>query len=182
MAAQPQKTQKAKPWYLKPYDPKDPLDIPVFLRRVLETPKQAAERKAAWDELHRKEREAAEARQRKRDAEYAAVRAEELKRNTVKAAHHQKREERKAKKGAKQDASGKALAAIEAGHSTVQQLQKATGLEPMKLIKQGLRVLLKAGKVVKIEGSRKYQSAWKGSAAPPPVIPKLDRPRLPKNR
>ena len=177
-----QKTQKTKPWYLKPYDPKDPLDIPMFLRRALETPEQAASRKAFANELVREEREIAQARQRKRDAEYAAMRAEELQRNKAKAANHQRREEQKTKKAAKQDASVKVLTAIEAGHSTVQQLQKATGLEPTKLVKQGLKILLKAGKVVKVDGSRKYQSAWKGTAAPPPVIPKLDRPRLPKNR
>ena len=182
MNTQAQKAQKAKPWYLKPYDPKDPLDIPIFLRRALETPEQAAERKAFTDKIVCEEREAAEARQRKRDAEYAAMRAEELQRNKAKAANHQKREERKAKKATKQDASVKVLTAIEAGHTTVQQLQKATLLEPMKLVKQGLKILLKAGKVVKVDGTRKYQSAWKGTAAPPPVIPKLDRPRLPHNK
>ena len=177
-----QKAQKAKPWFLKPYNPKDPLDIPMFLRRALETPKQATERRAAWDKVHQAEREAAQARQRKRDAEHAAIRAEELQRSATKTARHQKREERKAKKVAKQDASVKVLAAIEAGHSTVQQLYKATGLEPKKLVKQGLKILLKARKITKLEGKHQYQSAWKGTVTPPPVVPKLDRPRLPKNR
>ena len=181
MTPSPQKSKKqSTPWYLKPYNPTDPLDIPMNLRRALETPSQAAARKAAWDEVHSKERKRLEAEKRRQEAAREQAKAEALSRNKRKLEAHNKREARKAKRAAKQASAVSVLNAIEAGADTKQQIQKATGLDKA-LTRVGLRILLKSGKVVKVEGTRRYKSAWAKSSLPPkspPTATPTPQPRL----
>ena len=160
-----QKAKKAPaPWHLKPYNPNDPLDIPIFLRRTLETPKQKAEREAAWNEVHQKERERQKLEHQRREALSTLLNKERTERLTRKSERWERRVLKKQQKAEKLEAVITVLAAIEAGHKTVGQIKKFTKIESTHLIKRSLRTLLKSQKIVKTPGGRVYQLFWNATA------------------
>ena len=174
MALQSQKSKKKSvPWHLKPYNPNDPLDIPVFLRRALETPEQAAERRAFSNKILREEQERVRLEQQEREALSNLLNKDRTERLARKAARGERRTLRQQKKAERQEAVVKVLTAIEAGHKTVIAIKKFTGLEPPRLIKRSLRALLKAQKIVKAPGGRIYQLFWNAST----VVEKTKKPK-----
>ena len=164
MALQSQKSKKQPiPWHLKPYNPNDPLDIPMFLRRALETPEQAAERRAFSNKILREEQERVRLEQQEREALSNLLNKDRTERLARKAARGERRTLRQQKKAERQEAVVKVLAAIEAGHKTVIAIKKFTEIEPTRLIKRSLRALLKTQKIVKVPGGKTYQLFWNAS-------------------
>ena len=161
MKQQQQQQQKSKkksvPWYLKPYDPNDPLDIPVYLRRILETPEQAAERRAFSDKVLHDERERVRQKQQEHEALSNLLNKDRTKRLACKAAREERETLRQQRKVERQEALVKVLAAIEAGSITIIAIKKFTKIEPTSLIKRSLRTLLKTQKIVKRSDGKTYQ-------------------------
>ena len=154
----PQKSKKKSvPWYLKPYDPNDPLSIPMSLRRILETPEQVAKRRAFSNKMIHEERERVRQKQQEHETLSRLLNKNHTKRLVRKAAREERRPLRQQRKLERQEASAKVFAAVEAGHTTAITIKKFTKIESASLIKRSLRTLLKAQKIVKRSDGKTYQ-------------------------
>ena len=129
----------------------------MYLRRVLETPEQAAKRRAFSDKMIHEERERVRQKQQEHEALSNLLNKDRTKRLVRKAAREERKTLRQQRKLERQEASVKVLAAIEAGHMTVTTIKKFTKIEPTSLIKRSLRTLLKTQKIVKRSDGKTYQ-------------------------
>jgi len=126
----------------------DLLEIPAFLDRRKWTPEQHAAAAAAWDRVQRRASDEAVRQRRKRDRAIVAAKAEREAKAQAKADRRQDREDRKARNAQRRADRSAVVQLIERRHTTIGQMQKASGI-PADRLKPAIRWLLRHDRISK---------------------------------
>ena len=126
----------------------DLLEIPEFLDRCKWTAEQHAAAAAAWDRVQRRASDEAARQRRQRDRAIVAAKAEREAKAQAKAKRRQDREDRKARNAQRRADRAAVVQMIERKHTTIGQMQKASGI-PADRLKPTIRWLLRHDRISK---------------------------------
>jgi len=124
------------------------LEIPAFLDRRKWTDEQKAANERAWQKVLRLQSDEAAAKRKVRDRAIRAAQLEREAKAQAKADRRQDRENRKARNVQRRQDRNRVVELIDAGHVTIGQMAKASGI-PTERLKPAIRWLLRKEKISK---------------------------------
>tara|TARA_R100001594_G_scaffold38894_1_gene70372 strand:+ start:19113 stop:19553 length:441 start_codon:yes stop_codon:yes gene_type:complete len=133
------------------------LEIPEFMDRRRWTPEQWANSERAWQAVTQKAANDAVYQRKRKERALIAAKAEKQAKETAKAERRAAKQSRKARNVQRKQDRNRVVELIDAGHVTIGQMAKASGI-PAERLKPAIRWLLRHERISKAT-PRTYRSA-----------------------